>query len=364
MVRRKLPWCIGFLLLLALAPAGVRASVTLVSFEALPEETLVRVTWETASEVDLVGFYVQRAPTENGTYTRISPIIPATGGMMGALYEHVDADVSPGDTLYYRLETLEVTGYSELFGPISATLPVAATSTPQPSPIPATSTPQPTATPRPLLVHFWVARDRLPTGTCTTLHWQVENAHAVYYQEQPATGNEVRQVCPPSTTTYTLRVVGDAGEETHRVTVNVDAAGATASPTVRPSATPQPTASPTSGPASTATPPGTPAIQLPTVRPTVTPSPERPPALTATPLPTPTPTPILAGSLPPAALAWGTPSSNPPSPSPLSEPSSSSPREVEAARPPWALIAVAGAGATALALVAGLVLVWAWKRRA
>ena len=60
---------------------------------------------------------------ESGEYQRISDIIPARGDIVGAYYEHIDPDVEVGETYYYRLEALEVTGAYELHGPISATLP-------------------------------------------------------------------------------------------------------------------------------------------------------------------------------------------------------------------------------------------------
>lgn len=148
-------------LLLGALPLVARAAVDLVSLEAFPEEDAIHVTWETASEIDMVGFYVQRAPQANGSYDRISDVIFAEGGMMGGTYEYVDADVAPGDTLYYRLEALEVTGFIQLFGPISATLPLPPTPTPtltppfyDPgySPLPTNTPLPPTATQPPLTV--------------------------------------------------------------------------------------------------------------------------------------------------------------------------------------------------------------------
>jgi hypothetical protein len=141
---------------LSTVPLTARAAVDLISFEAAPDGDAIRVTWETASEIDMAGFFVQRAAQRDGTYVRVSGVIPAEGGMMGQAYEYVDDDVSPGDTFYYQLEALEVTGFTEYFGPISATLPLPPTATPTPSPTPtltppfsnpSSSSPLPTNTP-------------------------------------------------------------------------------------------------------------------------------------------------------------------------------------------------------------------------
>jgi hypothetical protein len=145
------------LLLLGAVPLVARAAVDLIAFEAFPDGDVIRVTWETASEVDMAGFFVQRAALEAGPYVRISDVIPADGGMTGRTYEYVDEDVARGDTFYYQLEALEVTGFIERFGPISATLPLPPTATPTPTPTPSLtppfdpggSSPSPTNTPMP-----------------------------------------------------------------------------------------------------------------------------------------------------------------------------------------------------------------------
>jgi hypothetical protein len=50
----------------------------------------------------------------------------------------------------------------------------------------------------------------------------VQNVSAVFLNEQGVAGQASQQVCPGSTTTYTLRVVRqDGGQETRQVTVTV-----------------------------------------------------------------------------------------------------------------------------------------------
>ena len=54
---------------------------------------------------------------------------------------------------------------------------------------------------------FWADRYRLDPGECTSLHWSVTNALAVYLNDMGVPGQGTQQVCPATTTTYVLRVV-------------------------------------------------------------------------------------------------------------------------------------------------------------
>lgn len=120
----------------------MHAAVTLVSFTASPEGQTIVVKWETASEVNMLGFYLWRSTEEGGIYSPISDLIPAEGDIVGATYQFIDTAVEPGQTYFYKLEAVETTGASQFYGPVSATVP-AFTPTPEPSP---TSTPTPTST--------------------------------------------------------------------------------------------------------------------------------------------------------------------------------------------------------------------------
>lgn len=126
-------------LLLASIPMIVRASVGLVSFEAIPlyEDGAIRVAWETASETDMSYFLVERAIRGAGPYQAITSPIVAAGDMGWADYEIIDTQVQVGPTYYYRLVAVETGGAAEFYGPISASL------------APATPTPTPTRTPAP-----------------------------------------------------------------------------------------------------------------------------------------------------------------------------------------------------------------------
>jgi hypothetical protein len=97
-------------------------AVTLSSFTAEWDGDGVRVAWETALEIDTVGFNLWRSTAPGGGYVRVNEtLIPAVslGGVMGGVYEVVDADVTPGATYYYKLEEIEVGGARSWYGPVS-----------------------------------------------------------------------------------------------------------------------------------------------------------------------------------------------------------------------------------------------------
>ncbi len=139
-----------------------------------------------------------------------------------------------------------VQGWSWGPGSVSAAVPppvtsfeavcqVPPTATLEPTPtltaVPPTLTavpPTPTSAPE---ISFSVDTATIPAGGCTHLRWQVNNITAVYLNGGGVTGEEVRQVCPAQSETYTLRVVYGGGEETRSLTVTVLAASPTATAT-------------------------------------------------------------------------------------------------------------------------------------
>ena len=99
-------------------------SVTIASFEAAWQEDAVRVTWETAQEIDNLGFNVHRATASEGLWEQVNVVLvpaQAPGAVFGAAYEWVDTDVTPGETYLYRLEDVDIHGASAFHGPVSAT---------------------------------------------------------------------------------------------------------------------------------------------------------------------------------------------------------------------------------------------------
>jgi ABC-type amino acid transport substrate-binding protein len=95
-------------------------------------------------------------------------------------------------------------------------------------PPPATPTPLPPQPPVPG-INFGVDRTQINAGECVTFQWDVQNVQAVYFyaqgekwQQHGVTGSEKRQVCPPGTTTYELRVImQDGSTEIRQIRIDV-----------------------------------------------------------------------------------------------------------------------------------------------
>jgi hypothetical protein len=97
--------------------------VKLQSFTATPGEDSVLLEWQTASELDNLGFHLYRAEGAAGPYRRITPlVVPGLGSSpSGARYRYLDSGLPEERTYFYELEDIETTGKTERHGPISAT---------------------------------------------------------------------------------------------------------------------------------------------------------------------------------------------------------------------------------------------------
>jgi hypothetical protein len=100
-------------------------AVELVRFEATPSGNNIQIEWETASEIDNLGFNLYRAESAPGG-TRIclnADLIPseAPGSPTGAVYTWVDESIALDTTYYYWLEDVDIYGETTLHGPASAT---------------------------------------------------------------------------------------------------------------------------------------------------------------------------------------------------------------------------------------------------
>lgn len=121
-------------ILLMLSVSIVKAAVTLLSFNAFPGDQQVILEWETATETDMLGFYIVRNDQINGSYTRVSSFLFAQGSpVTGLVYQYADHNLTNGETYYYKLEAVDNTYQSEFFGPISAS-PLQSTATQTSSP--------------------------------------------------------------------------------------------------------------------------------------------------------------------------------------------------------------------------------------
>lgn len=155
----------GFFLLLAvilLASLVIQtrtmAAVTLVYFRASGVSNGVFLEWETASELDNQGFFVNRSLSQTGVYTRVSDFILASGDpLLGGYYQYTDTNVNNGTTYWYKLESIDIQSLSELYEP--AVPAVAGTN--------LTSTPTRTGTlsNQPTVTATSTAQTRTPTAT-------------------------------------------------------------------------------------------------------------------------------------------------------------------------------------------------------
>jgi hypothetical protein len=98
-------------------------AVSLAWFEATGEGNDVRLNWETASEVNNLGFNLWRGTSFDNRVQLNGELIPAQtpGGGQGALYEEWDRGVGVG-TFYYWLEDVDMSGNRTLHEPVSVTI--------------------------------------------------------------------------------------------------------------------------------------------------------------------------------------------------------------------------------------------------
>jgi len=77
------------------------------------------ITWETASEVDTAGFNIYRGPTEEGPWTKVNQALipPSTDPVRGGKYKFTDKEAKPGETNYYLLEEVELSGAVNRYPP-------------------------------------------------------------------------------------------------------------------------------------------------------------------------------------------------------------------------------------------------------
>ena len=91
---------------------------------------------------------------------------------------------------------------------------------PTATPRPPTATPQPPAR-RAEIIYFLANPATINAGGCSTLSWDVQYAAAVYLDGEGVVAPDDRQVCPATTTTYTLYATSGGGDDQESVTVTV-----------------------------------------------------------------------------------------------------------------------------------------------
>ncbi len=96
--------------------------VELTSFTAILTSTnCSNVMWQTASESNLIGYNIYRSELDEiNSAMRINPVyIQAQNNSTGAQYSYTDEEVEMNVTYYYWLQSNEMNGFVEYFGPIS-----------------------------------------------------------------------------------------------------------------------------------------------------------------------------------------------------------------------------------------------------
>lgn len=98
--------------------------VTFSTFDAISTSAnMVNIQWVTQTETAIHGYYIYRN-TENNTTNaqRISSLIPANNSSTAHTYEYQDTEVTPGQTYYYWIVSLEQNESSSWFGPRTVTV--------------------------------------------------------------------------------------------------------------------------------------------------------------------------------------------------------------------------------------------------
>jgi len=99
-------------------------AVTLARFEAAAQAEGILIEWETATEMDNLGFNLYRSTAVDGEYIQLNEaLIPAQnpGAVFGSVYTWLDEGVTPGVTYFYKLEDVDIEGNTTLNGPVQAT---------------------------------------------------------------------------------------------------------------------------------------------------------------------------------------------------------------------------------------------------
>ncbi len=101
--------------------------VQLTFFKAISREGMVKLVWQTQSEINNVGFIIERATQNDGDFSEIASYrtnknLEGQGNSTRPItYEYVDENVTNGVTYHYRLYDVDVNGKRKLLGEVNAT---------------------------------------------------------------------------------------------------------------------------------------------------------------------------------------------------------------------------------------------------
>jgi hypothetical protein len=100
---------------------GQPTAVKVASFTARRQASTVLLTWETATEIDMIGFHLHRADAPDGKPVRLDEtLIPSQnpGGPSGFSYEFTDKTTRLGQAYTYWLEDVDEYGVGTCHGPV------------------------------------------------------------------------------------------------------------------------------------------------------------------------------------------------------------------------------------------------------
>jgi len=97
---------------------GWYTPVELDEFNAEGKDGFVELLWSTSEESYNAGWNLYRAPTEDGEFAKINDTLIAPYQYS---YKYTDSDVTNGSIYYYKLEDVNLDGFTTLHGPVSAT---------------------------------------------------------------------------------------------------------------------------------------------------------------------------------------------------------------------------------------------------
>ncbi len=105
-------------------PDAPPTAVEMASFSAGWTRQGVVVEWETANEVDSLGFNLYRSLAARSGYQQINAsLIPcqSPGAPQGTAYSYLDGQAQPNTVYYYVIESLDAQGRADRYGPVLAT---------------------------------------------------------------------------------------------------------------------------------------------------------------------------------------------------------------------------------------------------
>jgi hypothetical protein len=103
----------------------IPTSVVMAGFTAQATSDGVWVEWQTANELDILGFRLLRSETGDGGFVPLGdePVFALwSGSDKGMTYSYLDEGAVPGRTYHYKLEIVKLDGQTERYGLVSAAM--------------------------------------------------------------------------------------------------------------------------------------------------------------------------------------------------------------------------------------------------